>query len=177
MTASANPTPVSAPRSTGWSSLSVALHWTIVVLIIVQFIDHEWMVDMWRATRRGTEIDAATETWGWVHIIAGTLVLVAALVRLWDRFAHGRPPYPAEEPTWASWLARITHGLIYAILILMPIAGLVAWFLVIGEAGEVHELMWTPLLILIGLHVVGALAQQFWFKTNVLKRIFVPGTV
>ena len=34
----------SAPRSDGWSTLSVMLHWTIVVLIIVQFIDHEWMV-------------------------------------------------------------------------------------------------------------------------------------
>ncbi|NDW03309.1 cytochrome b [Jiella pacifica] len=166
-----------APHAKGWSTLSVALHWTIVVLIVVQFIDHEWMVDLWRATRRAAPIDATTEAWGWVHIVAGSLILIATLARLLDRYAHGRPPYPAEEPTWASWLARITHGLIYAILILMPIAGLIAWFGMIGEAGEIHEFLWTPLLVLIGLHVIGALAQQFWFKTGVLKRIFVPGTV
>ncbi|MBP0616950.1 cytochrome b [Jiella mangrovi] len=168
---------LSAPRSQGWSTLSVVLHWTIVLLIIIQFIDHEWMSEMWRATRRATPIDATTETWGWVHIIAGTLVLVAALVRLWDRFSHGRPPYPEGEPSWASWIAKVTHALIYAILILMPIAGLVAWFGGIGAAGGIHELMWTPLLVLIALHVVGALTHQFWFKTGVLKRIFVPGTV
>ncbi|MCE7026837.1 cytochrome b [Jiella avicenniae] len=168
---------ISAPRSRGWSTLSVVLHWAIVVLIVVQFINHEWMVDLWRATRRGAEVDATTQTAGWAHVVAGSLVLLAALLRLWDRFAHGRPPYPAEEPTWSLWLARITHALIYAILILMPIAGLIAWFGMIGEAGEIHEFMWTPLLVLIGLHVIGALAQQFWFRTGVLKRIFVPGTV
>ncbi|WAP68153.1 cytochrome b [Jiella pelagia] len=166
-----------APHAKGWSTLSVALHWMIVVLIVVQLIDHEWMVDLWRKTRRAAPIDTTTVTLGWVHIIAGSLILAAALVRLWDRYSHGRPPYPVDEPSWASWLARITHVLIYAILILMPIAGLIAWFGMIGEAGEIHEFLWTPLLVLIGLHVAGALAQQFWFKTGVLKRIFVPGTL
>lgn len=166
---------VSAPRSQGWSTLNIVLHWAIVLLIVVQFIDHEWMVEMWRATRRGAVVDATTQTWGYGHIVAGSLILIAALARLWDRYTHGRPPYPAEEPNWASMLAKVTHGLIYTILILMPIAGLIAWFGMIGEAGEIHELMWTPLLVLTGLHVFGALAQQFWFKTSVLKRIFVPG--
>ncbi|MBO0663830.1 cytochrome b/b6 domain-containing protein [Jiella sp. MQZ9-1] len=168
---------VSAPRSKGWSTLSVALHWTIVLFILVQFIDHDWMEGMWRAARHGTPVDGSTQTGGWLHIIVGTLVLIAAIVRLWDRFTHGRPPYPENEPRWASLLAKITHVLIYAILILMPITGLIAWFLGVHEFGDIHGLMWTPLLILIVLHVVGAFAQHFWFKTGVLKRILVPGTV
>ncbi len=154
-----------------WSKLSVTLHWLIVLFIVVQFVDHEWMVDLWRATRRGTEVDQAAFVGGWVHIVVGTLVLAAAVLRLWDRFSHGRPPHPEAEPAWAMWLAKATHFLIYAILIAMPVAGLVAWFGGIRDAAEVHEIMWTPLLVLVGLHVVGALAQQFWFRTDALKRI------
>ncbi|MCQ0989966.1 cytochrome b [Jiella marina] len=165
---------ISAPRSEGWSKLSIVLHWLIVLFIVVQFVDHEWMVDMWRATRRGAEIDFTTATWGWVHIVTGTLVLIAALLRLWDRYANGRPPYPAGEPNWALWLAKVTHVLIYAILILMPVTGLLAWNLMIGELAEIHELLWTPLLVLVGLHIAGSLVQHFYFKTDVLRRMLRP---
>jgi len=166
--------PFSAPRSQGWSKLNVSLHWFIVALIVIQYVDHEWMVALWRATRRGTEIAPSIAAGGWLHIVAGTLVLLAAILRLWDRYRHGRPPYPAEEPNWATLLAKVTHFLIYAILILMPLAGLIAWFANNHEIGEIHTILWTPLLILVGLHVLGALAQQFWFRTDVLKRIVRP---
>ena len=158
-----------SPRN--WSALSIWMHWLIVLLILVQFVDHDWMEAMWRNFRRDTPITSSDVTGGWLHIVAGSVILIAAAVRLRDRFTVGRPPAPADEPTWALWLARITHTLIYAILILMPIAGLVAWFGGVGIAAQVHGLMWNPLLVLIGLHVLGALAQQFWFKTDVLKRI------
>ena len=154
-----------------WSALSIWMHWLIVLLILVQFVDHDWMEAMWRNVRRGTPLTSSDVTGGWLHIVAGTTILVAAAVRLWDRYAVGRPPHPADEPTWALWLAKITHGLIYAILILMPIAGLVAWFGGVGVAARLHGLMWTPLLVLIGLHVLGAFTQHFWLKTDVLKRI------
>lgn len=161
----------SRPGQRNWSALSIWMHWLIVLLILVQFVDHDWMEAMWRNFRRDTPITSADITGGWLHIIAGTVILVAAAVRLWDRYSVGRPPYPAGEPTWSLWLAKVTHWLIYAILLAMPILGLVAWFGGMGWAGELHGLMWTPLLVLIGLHVLGAFVQQFWFKTDVLKRI------
>lgn len=161
-------------RRAGWTTLSIVLHWLIVLLIIGQLINHEWMVDMWRAVRHGTEVDVETAVFGWTHVWLGGLVLLAAAVRIGDRYFRGRPAYPAGEPNWATWLAKITHFLIYAILILMPVAGAAAWFGGIGGAARFHTLMWTPLLVLIGLHVAGALTQQFWFKTDVLKRIVKP---
>ncbi|MCQ8783977.1 cytochrome b [Mangrovibrevibacter kandeliae] len=164
-----------SPRRTGWSRLNIWMHWLIVALILVQYIDHESMVAMWRSFRRGTELSSTDQTLGWVHIIAGTLVLVFAAIRLWDRFARGRPPYPENEPSWAYWLAKVTHGLIYALLFVIPVTGLVAWFGNVPPAGEVHEFLWNPLLVLIALHILGALAQQFWFKTDVLRRIVRPG--
>lgn len=56
----------------------------------------------------------------------------------------------------------------------MPLAGLGAWFGGIGVLGEVHGFMWVPLLVLVGLHVVGAMVQQFWFGSDVLRRMVVP---
>lgn len=158
----------------GWSRLSVTLHWSIVALIIIQFLDNDYMKDLWRSARRGTEATSATEIGGWIHIVAGTLILLFAAIRLWDRFANGRPSYPANEPVWAKWIAKVTHFLIYAILLAMPAVGLVAYFGGLGELGEVHEFLWTPLLVLVGVHVLGALAQHFYFKSDVLTRIVRP---
>lgn len=163
--------PLTPPQSTHWSKLSVTLHWLIVALIVVQFLDHEFMVDAWRAWHRGNEIDGAIFVGARVHVIAGILVLAATVLRLWDRYTHGRPPYPAEEPNWAKTLARLTHWLIYAILIAMPVTGLLAWFAGVDDLGEVHEILWTPLLVLTALHIAGALAQHFWFRSESLKRI------
>ena len=163
-----------ATRREGWTKLNISMHWLIVLLIIVQYVDHDWMEGLWRGTRRGTEISSAVFAGGWLHIVVGTIVLAAAAVRLWDRYARGRPQHPQGEPNWAMWLAKITHFLLYAILLAMPVAGLIAWFAGNHEMGDIHSFMWTPLLILIAVHVLGAFVQQFWFKTNVLKRIVVP---
>ena len=160
-----------APRRANWSRLSVMLHWLIVVLIIVQFLDHESMVALWDHTIEAKPIDPSDTTFGWVHIIAGTMILAAAAIRLLDRVMRGRPPYSEREPHWATLFAKLTHFLIYAILLAMPAAGLVAWFTGNDDIAGIHTLFWTPLLILIGLHVAGALAQHFYFKTDALKRI------
>lgn len=159
-------------RPRRWSLLSVTLHWLIATLILVQLLDQDAMVDMWRAARQAEPVPEDSVTGGWVHIITGVAILTFTAVRLIDRFVIGRPAYPAEDPGWSKLLARIVHGLIWLILIIMPLAGIAAWFGGIGIAGQIHTLLWTPLLVLSGIHVLGALAQQYWFGTDVLARMF-----
>lgn len=165
---------IATPISAGWSKLSIALHWLIVGLLVVQMVDNDWMIDMWRATRRGTEIDQTTLIGGWTHIVVGTLILAATALRLWDRMRHGRPAHPTGQPAWATRFARVTHALLYALLLAMPAAGLAAWFGGVGAMAELHGLLWPPLLILAGLHIVGAFVQHFWFRSDVLRRIVRP---
>ena len=160
-----------APRRAHWTRLSVILHWLIVILVLVQFLDHESMVALWDGTLDAKPIDPTDVTFGWVHIIAGSVILMSAAARLLDRIWRGRPPHSDREPNWATVVAKITHGLIYAILLVMPTAGLVAWFTGNDDIAGIHTFFWTPLLILIGLHVVGALAQHFYFKTDALRQI------
>ena len=160
-----------APTRDRWSRLNVYLHWLIVALVVVQYIDHEWMVQMWDGEQQGSPVSQGIAYGGWLHIIAGSLILGAAFLRLIDRFWSGRPPHPDQVPNWSTWVAKITHFLIYAILLLMPSLGLLAWFTGDDTIAHYHTFFWTPLLILVALHIAGALMQHFYYRTDVLRRM------
>ncbi len=68
-------------------------------------------------------------------------------------------------------MAKATHFLIYALIIGMPISGAVAWFGGVPGAAAAHVLAKSVLLVLVILHVAGALFQQFLLKSNVLTRM------
>ena len=159
------------PRRVNWTPLNVILHWLIVVLLIVQYLVSESMQSLWDATTEGGPLTAEAHFYGWVHIITGSIVLVAAALRLFDRLRNGRPPHSSAEPSWALLLSKVTHVAMYAILILMPALGLVAWLSGIDAIAGLHTLLWTPLLVLIGLHVVGALTQHFYFRSDALRQM------
>ncbi len=159
-----------APK-TGWSRLNITLHWVIVILIFAQWLEGDYMRGLWDGTLDNKPISTTTSFFGYSHIIFGTCILAAALVRLLDRFVNGRPEHSSKDPSWATWLAKITHGLLYAILITMPILGLAAWFTSNDDIAGYHTFLWNPLLVVAGLHVVGALAQHFVFKSNALARM------
>lgn len=157
-----------------WTGLSVFLHWTIVVLIVGQWIEGDFMSHLWDARLVAESVDQRTVFLGYTHIVFGTFILVSAAVRALDRIINGRPPHSENEPYWASILARMTHLLLYGVLLLMPILGLAAWFSGDDQIASYHTFFWNPLLVLVGLHVIGALAQHFWLKSKALKRM-VPG--
>ena len=156
---------------TGWSRLNISLHWAIVALIIAQWIEGDYMRGLWDGILDNKTISSTTNVLGYTHIVFGTLVLAAALVRLLDRFVNGRPAYSAKDPNWATLLAKITHVLLYAIIVVMPILGLAAWFTGNDDIAGYHTLLWNPLLIVAGLHICGALAQHFIFKSEALARM------
>ena len=41
----------------------------------------------------------------------------------------------------------------------------------VGPAAQAHSVAEKLLIVLVALHVLAALAQHFWFKTDVLKRM------
>ncbi len=155
----------------GWSRLNISLHWLIVILILAQWIEGDYMRGLWDATLDDKAISSTTSILGYTHIVAGSFILAAALVRLLDRLVNGRPAYSTQDPNWATWLAKTTHVLLYLIIIAMPILGLAAWFTGNDDIAGYHTLLWNPLLVVAGLHICGALAQHFVFKSNALARM------
>ena len=163
--------PVTGQTWQGWSRLQVVLHWLVVGLILLQYIDSESMEALFDATFEGERLSALDSTLGWVHIVGGSAILVAMAIRVIARATRGRPPHDADEPTWTYWLARVTHVLLYVTLLAMPAFGLLAWITGNETFADLHTLLWTPLLILVGVHVAGALVQHFWFRTDALRRM------
>jgi len=161
-------------KVTGYSSLQIALHWIVVILVAFQFLAHDGIEDSWRAFLGRDLAPADAYVLSYLHIVAGILVLVLALVRIFLRRARGVPPPPPEEPRVLHILAEAVHGTIYILLILLPLSGAAAWFLGNEPAAEAHEFMQNILLAAISLHIAGALFQHLMLRSQVLIRMFLP---
>lgn len=159
---------------TGYSSLQIGLHWAVVVLVAFQYVAHSGIEAAWSALRRGEVPSADTAALTWLHIGAGTLVLLFGLTRIGLRLTRGAPPPPPDEPRLLQLLSEVVHVAIYALLLLLPVSGLVAWFLAVPAAGAIHVLMKNALLGAIVLHVAGALFQHFIRRSDVLMRMLRP---
>jgi cytochrome b561 len=163
-----------AGKVTGYSRTQVALHWTVLVLVAFQFLAHDGIEEAWRAFRRGQPTPADATVLTYMHIGAGTLVLLLALARIYLRVTRGTPEPPADEPWLLQLAAEAVHLLIYALLMLLPLSGAVAWFVGVEASATLHEWLKNVLLAAIALHVVGALFQHFVRRSDVLMRMFSP---
>jgi cytochrome b561 len=151
-----------------YSKTQIALHWIIVVLVLFQVVMHDDIVRLWTGRMDGTLPNAATPN---AHVAVGFLILALAVWRLVLRLTRGVPALPAGEHPALKLVASGTHVLFYVLLIGMPLSGAAAWILGVVPAAQAHSVAEKLLILLIGLHVLAALAQHFWFKTDVLKRM------
>lgn len=156
----------------GYSRTQIALHWVILLLIAAQFLFHDAIADGWDKIEDGLEVGFSPMIAQ--HIATGVLILILLIWRIVLRVKHGAPEIPADEPAVLKLVARATHGLLYLLLLLLPLSGIAAWFGGAEQAAEGHEVMKTLLLVVIGLHVLGALYQQFVLKSDVLGRMTRP---
>ncbi|ARJ69624.1 cytochrome b [Paracoccus contaminans] len=171
-------TPTSSSQAPlGYTGIQIALHWAIALLILSQFLTGDWMGEFFRALIRSTaNPDAARPEMGnavW-HFVGGATVLGLGLVRLIVRAMRGVPPDSPASPSWDRKLAHLTHYALYAAFFALPITGLAAYLLPSRDFGEVHEVLTTVLLVLIGLHVLGALYHQLILKDRLIRRVMVP---
>lgn len=158
----------------GYSGLQILLHWTIAALVVYQVVFGEDIVPAYRAWRRGEEATAADVFNAQIHIYVGIAVLVLAIWRIVLRLRHGAPAAPAGESAIQRWIAFTTHGVLYLVILGMPVSGALAWYLGIGSMGEVHEIGKPVIIIFVALHALGALYQHFFVNSDVLMRMLKP---
>ena len=110
----------------------------------------------------------------WAQIVVGGAVLALVVWRLALRLTRGVPPRPATEGKPLQLAGYVAHWALYALMVLFPVTGLLAWFGGVAKLAEVHQLMKPLAIILIVLHLVAALWHQFWVKDNLLARMKTP---
>ena len=157
---------------TKYTAPHMALHWAVAGLVAVQIIFADAM---------GAAFDAKLETvttgTGWTagaifHAILGASIGVLMIWRLGLRLTTDIPPPPQESSDLIQTVSRATHWLFYAILIGMPIAGALAWFIPSETLAEVHDVTGKVLLALIALHILGAIYHHFIAgEKHVLRRM------
>lgn len=162
------------PQTSGYTRLQIALHWLVFLLVAFQILAHEGIVAVVDAARDGTTASSSDALFANLHVAAGVAVFVFVLWRIYLLVTKGAPVPPEQEHPALKLLAKATHGLLYLALLIMVVSGGAAWFGGIGAAFFVHGTLRFVLLALILLHVIGALAHQYVFKTDVMRRMTRP---
>ncbi len=148
------------------------LHWAIVLLIFYNLIFSDGIEEWKRAMRRTGAATAEQVSAANIHAYVGIVILVLAALQLLLRFTSGRPATPPEEPILFQWASKAAHALLYLLLLAMPLTGIASYYLGIGEAGDIHaDVLKVVLWVVIAGHIIGAFVHQFYWKTNVLRRM------
>lgn len=125
-----------------------------------------------------------------LHKSIGLTVFFLIVLRVYWRFTHQPPALTSVKP-WERILAHGTHHLLYVLMIVMPLTGLLttlyskyglSWFSIPVLPGldepalrdifvDAHEVTATLLIILISLHILGALKHQWIDKKDIMKRM------
>ena len=169
-----------------FGTVAIALHWVIAIAIAGSLILAWYFMDL----DTGDERTALLA----VHKSVGTAILGLAALRLGWRAFHPAPEYQTPPPAWQRWAAQATHGLLYVLMVLMPVTGYVSEAARAREtdffglfdiprlvpldrelaiyAKAAHNYTQYALYALIAAHVAAALYHQFILRDRLLERMW-----
>jgi cytochrome b561 len=165
------------------------LHWTIVILIIAQYVIIQAAEDLPNGIEKLSQVS--------LHKSIGMLVLLLALARIGWKVANRGKPAPVNMPGWQTKAAAASHGLLYLLVLLQPVSGwamsssanypvtLFGWFefpaLVAPDRDlhegleELHEALFTVMAIVALVHAAAAVYHHFGMKDDTLRRMLPFG--
>lgn len=113
-----------------YNTIAKALHWTIAVLIIGMLALGWIMTDLPNGSQKFYFFQ--------MHKSFGILILVLSCFRLFWRISHKTPALPTTMMNWEIWVAKLTHGLFYFLIIGMPLTG---WVIVSTSALNIKTIL------------------------------------
>ena len=169
-----------------WGPVSQALHWLIVLMILGLAIAGLTMGEL-----------PKTPKYFWVytaHKSMGLTVLALVLVRIGWRLYAGAPKPVAGTPTWQERIASVTHWMLYALILAMPLSGWLydsasglrpfRWFGLFDvpkltapndalrdASHAAHEWLFWVLVALVALHAAAALYHHLFLRDATLTRM------
>jgi cytochrome b561 len=171
-----------------YGAVAMTLHWLIAAAIIFMLAFGKYMHGL-------PDSDPNKFAFYQLHKSIGITILVFSLARLGWRFVNVVPPLPAQMPNWQRWGAHISHFLLYALMIGLPLSGWLRvstdrvgiptlWFglfevphfpllsdRITHFMHDVHETSGNLMILLLIAHVAAALKHQIWDRDTVLRRM------
>ena len=171
----------------GYGLVSIAFHWLTLLLLIAVYASMEFK-GIYPKASPGRE---AIMMW---HYMLGLTVFGITFLRIAARLAGERPQIVPVPPAWQNKLAAAAHGMLYLMLIGLPILG----WLTLSAKGEpipffgfelpallspdkalakqikeVHETIATVGYAVIGLHAAAVIYHHSFMRDNTL-RLMLP---
>lgn len=183
-----------APQAGRYSTVAVALHWLLALVIVAMFGVGVYMTDLPFSPQR-------LKLYNW-HKWAGVTFLALTVLRLLWRATHRPPALPAAiaqaMPRWQTRAYHATHHLMYLLFFAVPLMGWayssaagfpIVWFGQIPlpdllpvnkELAELikplHKLLALALITLAGLHIAAAIKHHWLDRDGLLSRMLPAKT-
>jgi cytochrome b561 len=172
-------------RASRYTTTAIVLHWLIAAGAVTMIGLGWWMISIPKDPP-GARLTAFN-----LHKSIGITIFMLMVARLTWRLAHRPPPLP-PMPRWQARAARANHALLYACLLLMPIAGFTAssfsgrpivyfghplpMFFARNDAiaqafYAVHLTVSWILVAAIAVHVAAAIKHQFIDRDSLIRRM------
>lgn len=166
-----------------YSRRMVIIHWLTLALLIVAWYLGDALIDA-RIEKNATLIGY------FAHALMGGAILLLTILRLTFRGVDGTPP-PVGNSVMDIVARGVHHGL-YVLLILLSITGFmtlltstVGMALVTNTAillpaeytgpsvipHSVHEILVTVMMVVVLVHILGAIKHQFIMKDGLMRRM------
>ncbi len=168
-----------------YGSLSIGMHWLMLLLLIAVYACIELRV----IYPKGTDPREALKMW---HFMLGLSVFALVWIRLIIRLTQVTPRIKPEPDSRQQLLAKLLHIALYVLMIGMGLSG----WIILSAAGkpipffglnlpsliaenkplaksikEIHEIVGTTGYFLIGLHTVASLYHHYIKRDNTLTRM------
>ncbi len=172
-------------NNNSYNLLSKLIHWITALLILGLLAVGFYMTELDKSTFKYELYD--------LHKALGAVVIALTFLRILWHVMKRKPKSLHSHKAWEKAISHLTHALLYLAILVVPLSGwamsssggyAVSFFglfdlpaLVQKDKdmselfGEIHEISSIALLLLIGVHMLGAFKHHFVDKDETLQRM------
>ncbi len=174
-----------AKHSSRFSSISIGLHWLMVVLLIVVYAT----VELKGLFPKGSDLRQALKP---LHSGLGIAILILVTIRIAYNAFQVTPAIVPKPPRWQHLSSKLMHYVLYLFLVGVPVVG---WLMLSAKGKPIiffglelpaligpdrafgkrlenlHETLAQAGYFLIGLHALAALFHHYIVRDNTLVRM------